>query len=173
VTDTFNTLLGTAEGKGVALSYDLPADLPPVHADRTRLRQILIILLDNAIKFTPAGGAVTIQARPLPQDPRFLLFEVSDTGCGIGPVISERIFERLYQVSDRIQASRKGLGLGLYICKELVTRQGGQIWVKRRPEKGTTFSFTLPVVSLDTAMARVPLLEASITSRIISPGVYT
>jgi PAS domain S-box-containing protein len=112
VTDTFNTLLGTAEGKGVALSYDLPADLPPVHADRTRLRQILIILLDNAIKFTPAGGAVTIQARPLPQDPRFLLFEVSDTGCGIGPVISERIFERLYQVSDRIQTSRKGLGLG-------------------------------------------------------------
>ncbi|HMH57509.1 MAG TPA: ATP-binding protein, partial [Gemmatimonadales bacterium] len=96
-----------------------------------------------------------------------------DTGCGIGPDISERIFERLYQVSDRIQTSRKGLGLGLYICKELVTRQGGQIWVKRRPEKGTTFSFTLPVVSLDTVMARVPLLEASITSQIISPGVYT
>ena len=172
VTDTFNTLLGTAEVKGVALSYDVPADLPPVHADRTRLRQILIILLDNAIKFTPAGGAVTIQARPLPQDPRFLLFEVSDTGCGIGPVISERIFERLYQVSDRIQTSRKGLGLGLYICKELVTRQGGHIWVKRRPEKGTTFSFTLPVGSLDTAIAPVPLLEASITSQIISPGVY-
>jgi len=173
VTDTFNTLLGTAEVKGVALSYHVPADLPPVHADRTRLRQILIILLDNAIKFTPAGGSVTIQARPLPQDPRFLLFEVSDTGCGIGPEISERIFERLYQVSDRIQTSRKGLGLGLYICKELVTRQGGHIWVKRRPQMGTTFSFTLPVVSLDTGVAPALLLEASITSQLISPGVYT
>jgi signal transduction histidine kinase len=76
-------------------------------------------------------------------------------------------------VSDRIQTSRKGLGLGLYICKELVTRQGGQIWVKRRPQKGTTFSFTLPVVSLDAAIAPAPpLLEASITSQVISPGVY-
>jgi signal transduction histidine kinase len=173
VTDTFNTLLGTAEAKGVALSCDVPADLPPAYADRTRLRQVLIILLDNAIKFTPAGGAVTIQARPLLEDPRFLLLEVSDTGCGIGPEISERIFERLYQVSDRIQTSRKGLGLGLYISKELVTRQGGQIWVKRRPQKGTTFSFTLPVVSLDAAIAPAPpLLEESITSQVISPGVY-
>jgi signal transduction histidine kinase len=54
-------------------------------------------------------------------------------------------------VSERIQASRKGLGLGLYICKELVTRQGGQIWVKRRPQTGSTFSFTLPVFSLDNS----------------------
>jgi two-component system phosphate regulon sensor histidine kinase PhoR len=132
----------------------------------------LIILLDNAIKFTPAGGAVTIQARLLPQDPRFLLLEVSDTGIGIGPEISERIFERLYQVSDRIQASRKGLGLGLYICKELVTRQGGRIWVKRRPQKGTTFAFTLPVASLDAAIAPTIHLDASITSQVISPGVH-
>jgi len=82
---------------------------------------------------------------------------VSDTGCGISPEISERIFERLYQVSERIQTSRKGLGLGLYICKELVTRQGGQIWVTRRPQQGTTFSFTLPVVSLNNWIA--PLLR--------------
>ena len=88
VTDTFNTLQGTARAKGVTLSCDLPPDLPSAHADQTRLRQILIILLDNAIKFTPDGGAVTIQARLLQQDPRFLLLEVSDTGCGISPEIS-------------------------------------------------------------------------------------
>ena len=157
VTDTFNTLQVTARAKGVTLSCDLPPDLPSAYADQTRLRQILIILLDNAIKFTPDGGVVTIQARLLQEDPRFLLLEVSDTGCGISPEIAERIFERLYQVSEPIQTSRKGLGLGLYICKELVTRQGGQIWVKSQPQKGSTFSFTLPVFSLNNLIA--PLLK--------------
>jgi PAS domain S-box-containing protein len=157
VTDTLNTHQGTARAKGVTLSCDLPPDLPSAYADRTRLRQILIILLDNAIKFTPDGGAVQIRARLQP-DPRFLFLEVADTGCGISPEVSERIFERLYQVSERIQASRKGLGLGLYICKELVTRQGGQIWVKRQMPRGSTFSFTLPVFPLDNGMA--PLLKS-------------
>jgi signal transduction histidine kinase len=155
VTDTFNTLEGTARAKGVSLTYDLPSNLPSAYADQTRLRQILIILLDNAIKFTPDGGFVTIQARLLEKDSRFLLLEVSDTGLGISPEIGERIFERLYQVSERTETSRKGLGLGLYICKELVTLQGGQIWAKRRPQKGSTFSFTLPVFSLDDSV--VPL----------------
>ena len=157
VTDAFNTLQGTAGAKGVTLSCDLPPDLPRAHADQTRLRQILIILLDNAIKFTPDGGAVTIEARLLRHDPRFLLLEVSDTGCGISPEMAQRVFERLYQVSEHIKSSRKGLGLGLYICKELVTRQSGHIWVKRRPQGGTTFSFTLPVVSLSNWIA--PLLK--------------
>jgi PAS domain S-box-containing protein len=157
VTDTFNTHQGTARAKGISLSYDLPPDLPSAYADQTRLRQILIILLDNAIKFTPEGGVVTIRARPLQHDPRFLHIEVSDTGCGISPEISERIFERLYQVSERIQTSRKGLGLGLYICKELVTRQGGDIWVEHGAQKGATLSFTLPVFSLNDAIA--PLLR--------------
>jgi PAS domain S-box-containing protein len=156
VIDTFNTLQGNARAKGVTLSYDLPPDLPSAYADQTRLRQILIILLDNAIKFTPEGGVVTVQARLLRHDPRFLLLEVADTGCGISQDMTERIFERLYQVSERIETSRKGLGLGLYICKELVSRQGGEIWVRRGPEKGSTFSFTLPVLSLNSAIA--PLL---------------
>jgi PAS domain S-box-containing protein len=157
VTDTIDTLQVTAHAKGVILSCDLPRDLPYAYADQTRLRQILIILLDNAIKFTPNGGAAKIQARELQQDPQFLLLEVSDTGCGIRPEATKRIFERLYQVSEHSQDSRKGLGLGLYICKELVTRQGGQIWVNSRPLKGTTFSFTLPVFSLNKSIA--PLLK--------------
>jgi PAS domain S-box-containing protein len=147
VTDALDTLRGTARGKGITLSGDVPADLPLAYADQTRLRQILIILLDNAIKFTPDGGSVAIRARLLQQERSCLLLEVSDTGDGISPEVGERIFERLYQVSEPGTASRKGLGLGLYICKELVTRQGGRIWVESQPEKGSIFSFTLPVYS--------------------------
>jgi PAS domain S-box-containing protein len=156
VTDTFNTLKGSARAKGVTLSYDLAPNLPSVHADPTRLRQILIILLDNAIKFTPDGGSVTIKALILPQDTRLLLLEVSDTGVGIDPDITENIFERLYQVSERTEGSRKGLGLGLYISKELVMRQGGTIWAKRRAGAGSTFSFTLPVFSLTNSSVNIP-----------------
>jgi PAS domain S-box-containing protein len=151
VIDSFNTLEGTARGKRITLSHDLPPNLPSALADQTRLRQILIILLDNAIKFTPEGGAVTVTARPFEKDLRYLAIEVSDTGCGISTEITEEIFERLYQVSERTEASRKGLGLGLYICKELVMRQGGRIWATRRRQKGSTFSFTVPVFSLDEA----------------------
>ena len=162
VTDAVNTLGGNARAKGVTISVDLQPDLPPAHADPTRVQQILIILVDNAIKFTPGGGAATIQARALPEDPEFLLVEVSDTGIGIEPDMTERIFERLYQASEHTEASRKGLGLGLHICKELVTRQGGKIWAKRRREKGSTFSFTLPVSSPST------VTEAANTSHVTS-----
>jgi len=151
VTDSFNTLEGTARSKGITLSHDLPPNLPSAFADQTRLRQILIILLDNAIKFTPEGGSVTVVARSFEKDPRLLLIEVADTGCGISTEITEEIFQRLYQVSERTEASRKGLGLGLYICKELVMRQGGRIWAARRPQRGSTFSFTLPVFSFHEA----------------------
>ena len=155
VTDSFNTLHGSARAKGVTLSYDLPPNLPSVNADATRLRQILIILLDNAIKFTPEGGAVAIQARVFHKDPRFLILEVTDTGIGITPDMGQRIFERLYQVSERTDTSRKGLGLGLHICKELVTRQGGEIWAERRSANGSVFSFTLPIFSLGNLTAPV------------------
>jgi PAS domain S-box-containing protein len=159
VIDSFNTLEGTARGKRITLSHDLPPNLPSALADQTRLRQILIILLDNAIKFTPEGGAVTVLARPFEKDLRYLVIEVSDTGCGISTEITEEIFERLYQVSERTEASRKGLGLGLYICKELVMRQGGRIWATRRRQKGSTFSFTLPVFCLDEA--KIPITTAA------------
>jgi hypothetical protein len=157
VTETLDTLQENARTKGVRLSFDLPADLPSAYADQTRLRQVLVILLDNAIKSTPDGGAVHIQARQSQQDPRFLVIEVSDTGRGLGPETVERIFERFYQASEPLQATRTGMGLGLYICKELVTRQGGRIWAKRQPMKGSTFSFTLPIFSLSNSIA--PLLK--------------
>jgi len=145
---TVNTLQGAATAKGITLSFDKDRDLPSVSGDPTRIRQILIILVDNAIKFTPTGGAVKVQARVFEQDPGFLRVEVSDTGCGISPEMTERIFEHLYQITDPGQSGRKGLGLGLYISKELVARQGGKIWVRSEPQKGSHFFFTVPIFSL-------------------------
>ena len=145
---TVNTLQGAARDKGIILSSEEDSGSPSVSADPIRIQQILIILVDNAIKFTPTGGAVKVQSRVFEKDPGFLLVEVSDTGCGIGPEMTERIFENLYQITDPGQAGRKGLGLGLYISKELVTRQGGKIWVISEPHKGSHFFFTVPIFSL-------------------------
>jgi hypothetical protein len=153
---TVKSLQGPAREKGVALLLEAPPPLPLVYADPTRIRQILIILLDNAVKFTGAGGAVTVRAKMFGNDPHLLLVEVADSGCGISADMTEQIFERLSQAPNSNQAGRKGLGLGLYICKELVTRQGGQIWVTSSPE-GSLFSFTLPVFSL--AHVLFPLLK--------------
>jgi hypothetical protein len=126
--------------------------LPSVCADPARLRQILIILVDNAIKFTPQNGTVTIQARIFEEDPSSLVLEVSDSGCGIEPDKIGRIFERLFQASDT-SADHTGLGLGLYICKDLVTRQGGKIWAQSAQGQGAVFSATIPIFSLPKMIA--------------------
>ncbi|HXM95840.1 MAG TPA: ATP-binding protein [Candidatus Dormibacteraeota bacterium] len=152
---TVDTLQGAATAKGITLSSDPSAYLPWAYADPTRLRQILIILFDNAVKFTSAGGVVKVQALEFEKDPGFLLVEVSDTGCGINPEITERIFEHLYQVTDPGEGGRRGLGLGLYISKELVSRQGGKIWVTSEPHKGSSFFFTIPIFSLASLIAPI------------------
>jgi signal transduction histidine kinase len=150
---TVNTLQGAAAAKGIILSSDIDRKLPSVCADPARVRQILIILGDNAIKFTPQNGTVKIQTRIFEQDPNFLLLEVSDSGCGIDPDMTERIFERLFQASDSGSADHNGLGLGLYICKDLVTRQGGKIWAHSAPGQGSVFSVTFPIFSLPKLLA--------------------
>ena len=156
VTDAVDTLRGSARTKELAVTTRFAPDLPFAHADPTRLRQILIILLDNAVKFTPAGGSIEITAT-VAGEPGTVLVQVCDTGCGISPEAASRVFERLYQVPTPSGASRKGLGLGLFICHELVTRQGGRISVAPGIEKGTIVSFTVPVFSLNLLLA--PLLE--------------
>jgi signal transduction histidine kinase len=143
-----DTVRGAAKQKEITLSFLPSAGLPSAYADATRVRQVLTILLDNAVKFTPAGGTVTVEAREYEKDGSMVLVEVSDTGCGIKAEETERIFEHLYQVTDPGSAGRRGLGLGLHIAKDLVTRQGGRIWVTSVPGKGSLFSFTLPTFSL-------------------------
>jgi signal transduction histidine kinase len=150
-----DTLRRSAVAKAITVTFNPSATLRSAYADPTRLRQILTILLDNAIKFTPTGGAVKIGVQLFEDNPTFLRVEVSDTGCGISPKVAERIFERLYQVSDPGEAGRNGLGLGLYIAQDLVARQGGKIWVRSELLRGSHFSFTVPVFSLENLIGPI------------------
>lgn len=137
-----------AHEKQVGLEVGLDTRIPFVHGDPDRILEVLINLIENGIKFTPPGGAVTLRAALVKTDPDFVYISVADTGCGISPEARALIFERLYQDPNSIDNSRKGLGLGLFIAKELVGRHGGRIWVASEPGEGSTFSFTLPLYSL-------------------------
>jgi two-component system, sensor histidine kinase and response regulator len=141
------TLERAASAKSVGISVRISEEVGAAYADKTRLQQLLVILLENAVKFTPIYGAIETVVRSLEADPNFLVVEVFDNGCGIASEVTENIFERLYQVNSSDTAGRVGLGLGLHIAKELVEKQGGKIWVESVLEKGSCFRFTVPVYS--------------------------
>lgn len=132
-----------AAAKGLRLAVELPDPAPgPVRGDPDRLEQVLINLLDNAIRFTPEGGGITLSARR--QGP-VMEIAVRDTGPGIPREDLDRIWERFYK-GDRARTRTKGgTGLGLAIARELVERQGGTIRAESRPGEGTTFTITLPL----------------------------
>ena len=102
---------------------------------------------------------MTVRSNPFPENHGFLCLSVSDTGCGISPEDREVVFDRLTQLDNGVKTSRGGLGLGLFISKELVLRHGGRIWVESELGHGCTFSFTLPVFSLAKLCA--PIFTAS------------
>ncbi len=143
VAEVIRTLRSRAAESGVSLTGEIPSELPTVRADPARVRQVLLNLVDNAIKFTPANGSVRVSASP--GEPGSVLVAVSDTGIGMEPQVQAKLFQRLYQENAGSTASRQGLGLGLYISRELVSRQGGRMWVESQPGRGSTFSFTIPI----------------------------
>ena len=108
---------------------------------RRRISQVLINLLDNAIKYTKAGGVVTISA--MPKD-KYVQIDVSDTGIGIPEEEISRIFERFYRVDKARSRELGGTGLGLSIVKHIVQAHGGEVWVKSLVGHGSTFSFIIP-----------------------------
>lgn len=159
ITETLQIFEKTASEKGIALTTKIFPQLPGIYADPSRVHQILANLIENALKFTPENGEITVHADIFDEDPAFFFLEVRDTGSGIAPEDTKAIFERLYQSESTIEDSRKGLGLGLHICKTLVERQGGHIWLTSRVGEGSSFFFTLPLYSLERLLE--PILKKS------------
>jgi PAS domain S-box-containing protein len=132
---------------GVQVEVDPVADdVPPVAADEAQLRQVLDNLLDNAIKYSPAGGDVRLGVEAVDGAVRFF---VADAGLGIPKVERERIFEKFYRLDPDMTGGVGGTGLGLYIARELVRRVGGRIWVEANDGGGSVFHVEIPAAEAD------------------------
>jgi len=131
-----------AEQAGLTLVAQISPDLPPVHGDPMHLRRVLDNLLGNALKFTPAGGRITVRLGCREDN---LVLEVEDTGVGIPCDQLDRVFERFYQVDGGMSRRYGGVGLGLALVKEIVEAHGGRIGVESETGKGSTFTVTMPI----------------------------
>lgn len=139
--DAVESLSGAAAEHRIALSCEVPDDLPRVSMDQEYVRRVLVNLVGNALNFTPDGGKVWVRAAKHGDAVRVV---VEDTGVGIPAGAESRLFERFYQAPETREAARsKGTGLGLFICKGLVEAQGGDVGAERRPEGGSRFWFRL------------------------------
>jgi PAS domain S-box-containing protein len=135
-------------GNGVTLQVDAPpSGLPGVDVDPTKLRRVLVNLLENAIKYSPEGGPVVLRVAA---DNGRLRIEVRDEGLGIPRGEQARIFEKFYRADPQLARGVGGTGLGLYICRELVQRMGGEIDVESEPGRGSTFTVELPAPSVSS-----------------------
>ena len=147
------------EQAGLHLHETVP-QVPPVIVDAEKIQRVLVNLLGNAIKFTPAGGLVTIEAcmapirRPFQEETLFgeeapdaVRITVRDTGIGMAPDQLGRVFEAFYQVDSSPTRAHGGAGLGLSIVRNLVEAHGGEVWIESEPGRGTAVCFTLPVAS--------------------------
>jgi two-component system phosphate regulon sensor histidine kinase PhoR len=127
----------------MAVRRDVPEDLPLICADRDRLMQVLINIMDNAIKFTPAEGTITLTARPEGDD--FIRMDIADTGRGIPAAEIPRLGERFYRIDKTRSREQGGTGLGLSIVKHLMSAHGGRMTIASAVGKGTTVSLYFPL----------------------------
>ncbi len=156
--EAISVVKGLVDSKGLYLRQEIAENLPPVFCDSTRIRQVVINLLGNAVRFTETGGLV-VGAR---LDGNFLVISVTDTGPGIAPADQKRVFEPFQQVNSVLRRHKGGTGLGLTISRQFVEMHGGRIWLESQVGVGSTFFFSLPI---NTA---VPELELA-PSRWFSP----
>jgi PAS domain S-box-containing protein len=126
----------------VSIAFAPSSDLPAVAGDPDKVRQVLANLLDNAVKYSPDGGQVELRIEE--QEGR-VRFSVRDHGLGIPPAEQARVFEKFYRLDPQLTRGVGGTGLGLYICRELIRRMGGRIWVASGEGPGSTFFFELPL----------------------------
>lgn len=139
------TIHPLARRSDLGLDIDIPPDLPMLRADHRRLREIVLNLMSNAIKYTPPGGRLGVEAT---EGEDIVEISVWDTGVGIPEEATPRIFEPFFQVKGtHAQRGEASSGLGLALTKRLVEAHGGRIWFESAPERGTRFSFTIPVAA--------------------------
>ncbi|KAB2855441.1 MAG: hypothetical protein F9K46_15560, partial [Anaerolineae bacterium] len=150
IEDAANTVRGLLERRELALRLDIAPDLPAISGDAVRIKQVLLNLLNNAVRFTEQGS---ITVRAYPKDHQVIV-GVADTGIGIPPEKFADIFEPFLQLENPMQRQKNGAGLGLAISKQLVELHGGSIWVESEVGKGSCFYFSFPAVMVtpDTAL---------------------
>jgi signal transduction histidine kinase len=161
VTEVANRLQMTTSQHTIEVDPDGAAG-NPVPADRDHLEQVLDNLVTNAIKFSPDGGTIRVSLR---NDPENVTLSVRDPGVGIPPGQLEAIFGLFYQAEDPVSRRTGGMGLGLYISKEIITRHGGQIWAESVPNEGSTFNISLPRARI-SQVARTPGKSKGSTSTV-------
>ncbi len=146
VEEVVQSMRDQIEVKDLALTIDVPPDLPSVLADKVRISQVLTNLVGNAYKYTRPGGRVGVRAKRMNG---FIICSVSDTGIGISPEDQTRLFDKFFRADHPVVREVAGTGLGLSIAKNIVELHGGEMWVESKPEAGSTFNFTLPVAGQD------------------------
>ena len=147
------TVAPHARRKKLVMSCNVPEALPLVYGDRDKIRQVILNLLGNAVKFTPEGGKIEVTATvapllPAPDSARAVRVSVKDSGIGVPPEHQKRVFDPFFQVDNSSTREYGGTGLGLSIVKRLVEAHSGSLWMESEPGKGATFFFTLPLAPL-------------------------
>jgi signal transduction histidine kinase len=132
-----------AEATHIKLSLDIEEGLPMVFADPSLLKLVIENLIDNAIRYTPGKGGVAVSVKR--RDSGRVLFSVRDSGVGIPEKDQKYIFQKFFRAENALKQRTKGSGLGLYVCKTIVEKSGGQIWFKSKEFDGTTFFVVLPI----------------------------
>jgi signal transduction histidine kinase/CheY-like chemotaxis protein len=150
--EAVSVVKGLVDSKGLYLRQEISERLPQMFCDSTRIRQVVINLLGNAVRFTEKGGII-IRAR---LDGNFLVISATDTGPGIAPADQKRVFEPFQQVDSVLRRHKGGTGLGLTISKQFVEMHGGRIWLESQVGVGSTFFFSLPVNTAIPELAEGP-----------------
>jgi signal transduction histidine kinase len=140
-----------ADREDIEIGLVLPEAVGPMHGDADRLRQVLINLLDNAVKYSPDGGRVEVRVE---QNGSLVRFAVRDEGLGIPHGEQQRIFGKFYRLDPQLTRGVGGTGLGLYICRELVRRMEGRLTVTSTEGGGSTFFVDLPAATADHQVAQ-------------------